>query len=734
MKALLEGTREKLQMLSGDARDASPPHSKDVNRVDSLCPNPPPKSGKRIGGRVYSRNTVQHPSMLDEINDLISSGLKRLEKERLKCIELKLQSPEYQNEIFPETEQNKQSENSYQSDRLMVYRAAFQKYMGGSSLYLPFLTSFIDEYDGALDSLRQQVRDLSSVRLELPTQQSEAANRLREVNAEHEQHCEELLRRISQLEGSVAASERRLAITKAEFQEYKDSSEKMRNQWEDMRVSCMRLTSSLARHDEDSKKNKAIDSARQAEFVAAKVNEMRAQEQSERLTIMLQELQAVQSTLITKEAVEEQLLIISMLRVDVKKKDELHRDLISRYSTLKAAIEEAFSKVPSAGARNMTALSTLTLPGIGMLTGDNIRGAIESLLDQIKDLKATLAITESQIDSSAPQEQLYDAFAASGETFHSPWSHFEGLGVHPAIPVYLRSVGRVQNFFMSRLDTAKLTREIMNACQLAEEQRVAAEQEELAKNSIPGSGTVKSIAQPFSTFFAKYLSEKYNSASKGTEMAYNLIDCLKKYHQESDCRLFTLILDDALPADVWFNLNSTLANLLNTMKAEENRQLGHASTKKKMTIETFIRTLKKVFSSKTEQAIARVSRALALETTSNRFIDLDRCLAEHDFTWSLVSEELRQQYISETIEFYDVMTDCVDRCREMPSDTTACIPDLRTAILSADPKKARSEVNAYLTRGCGVCLEHMLIMEAKRIPVRLDTFLKRLKSGLLQKT
>lgn len=737
MKRLLEQTREKVAMLTAasEVRDSESdfeglvPYPSVPATVQQ--PNLAPKPHRGVG-RVYNRSTTHHPALLDEINDLISDGLKRLERER------------QQQEGRPEDEEEEdgyESELSFQSDRLLIYRAAFQRFMDESLIYKPFLQAFIREYDQCVESLRAQLRALASVRLELPTQQAQAASRIRDLSSEHNQRNDELQRRIIQLENNLAATERKLNMSQTEFQEYRESSEKMRSQWEEMRVSCIRLTSSLARHDEDAKRNKVIDAARQAEFVAAKINEKKAQEQAERLTLILQEMEAVQSTLITKEAVEQQLATIASLRADLKKNENVHRDLINRYSTLKAAIEEAYSS-PSGNAPSRAPLSVpVGLLATGknggqqqQLTKDNIRVAIERLLDQIKELKVALAITESQIASDeADKEQLDDANSVSGDIFRSSWSHFEGLGMHPSIPAYLRTVGKVQNFFMSRRDTAKLIKDIMGACFIAEQQRIAAEEQQAAKNSVPTVGIIKSVGEPFSVFFAKFLQDKYGSSPKATEVAYNLTDCLKKYAQESDCRLFALILDDALPADVWFDLHATLASLLSALKSEEARQaVGKHGAK--LTVESVLRMLKKTFPNKSEQAVGRVARALVLETTSNRFVDLDRCLGEHDFSWSLVSEELRQQYINETIEFYDSVTEGVDKCREMPSDTTSNVGSLRAALVFCDPKKPRSEINAYLSRGCGVSLEQMLIMEAKRSEVRLDAFLGRLKKGLLKKT
>lgn len=366
------------------------------------------------------------------------------------------------------------------------------------------------------------------------------------------------------------------------------------------------------------------------------------------------------------------------------------------------------------------------------LDGRTIRFAMERLLNQVATLQASLGFLESQIASEGTAEMLDDADAANEVVFSSPWSHFEGLGMHASVPPYLRAVGRVQNFFMSRRDMARLMREIMGALQAQERAQDEATAAALLAN--PGSKrTEPSPRGPFSSFFEKYLADKYHSSSKGTEVAYNMMDCLKKYNQESDCRLFAMLLEDLLPPDVWFDLHHTLAAVTEHTKREEARLYGNAATKR-LSIEAFLRALKKVLPNKTDMQIARISRALTLETASNRLVDIDRCLGDGDCTWSSVSEELRQQYITEIIDFFDAVTAEVDRARESQHALHAPLGDLREALLRADPKKPRAEVNLYLARGCGVSLENMLIMEAKRESVALGEFLRRLRGGLLKRS
>lgn len=46
------------------------------------------------------------------------------------------------------------------------------------------------------------------------------------------------------------------------------------------------------------------------------------------------------------------------------------------------------------------------------------------------------------------------------EEFKSPWTHFDGLGYHESIPIFLRFHGKVQNFQYSKHDVMKLIQEL----------------------------------------------------------------------------------------------------------------------------------------------------------------------------------------------------------------------------------------------------------------------------------
>lgn len=100
---------------------------------------------------------------------------------------------------------------------------------------------------------------------------------------------------------------------------------------------------------------------------------------------------------------------------------------------------------------------------------------------------------------------------------------------------------------------------------------------------------------------------------------------------------------------------------------------------------------------------------------------------------SRLAELLRSQYINESVEFERRVSDLMSKAKE-PGTNEALLSKLREALVTADPNKSRPEVNSLIARGCGVTVEEALLMEAKRDPIPLDPFMKRLRKELVKKS
>jgi len=88
------------------------------------------------------------------------------------------------------------------------------------------------------------------------------------------------------------------------------------------------------------------------------------------------------------------------------------------------------------------------------------------------------------------------------------------------------------------------------------------------------------------------------------------------------------------------------------------------------------------------------------------------------------------QHLNESLSFTEQVLECITRAaggdKELP------LYKIREAIAYLDEHKSRTELNTLLLRGCGLAgVEDMLLLEAKRSPVNVESFLKKIKNGLL---
>lgn len=161
----------------------------------------------------------------------------------------------------------------------------------------------------------------------------------------------------------------------------------------------------------------------------------------------------------------------------------------------------------------------------------------------------------------------------------SPWGHFDGQGVSDSVPPYLRSANRVQNLFLSCWDAVSFVREISEAkCGTS---RMTSEQL-LTSVTISSGLRHKDLVEPDKAPFAEYfevflkvillgslksitfddmwtvlifflfsLQERFKTPQRVVEVSYNLIDALKKYSFDSDCRIFLAVLDGKISEEIW---------------------------------------------------------------------------------------------------------------------------------------------------------------------------------------
>lgn len=747
----------------------------DANYIDNSPiprpqPQPPalpkPSGSTMIGGKItHDSYSLAKPLLLIEINEIISNGLKRIEKDN-------------ENNISD----NKSSKGTVNFSKLEVYRDAFQRFIEDSTIYRPFINAVKHEYDTVIGELLNSLKVIPDLKMEMSKIEDEAAYKARGLTLAFEIKVQELIDKNKMIQKEQEKKEKELKSYAQEMITLRNENADLKADLTETKKSCITLTHSLNRYDEEMKKVQARESSIQSDTAQLRVAVQKSTDEIEKLRALLSEMEAAQNNMVSHEVVKQQVETINTLETETKIMNATHKQLISRYSSIKSVIDNAYrnfaqdkaeasylAKVAQAQAklsahnsnhhhnhhhsRKQSKFNTLiesiqkeiidepaddpseTVERL-LTLGGSPRMVIEALIDNIEELKRE--IRQLQIDSGqimlgvneedpikGKLEATDDGFVDS-DVFTCSWTHFIGEGFDDSVPRYMRWSGLVQNLFMTRRDVQKIMKDVW-----AMHSSYGLDDKKDEGKSRPS--TAIQVQKPsFTTFFENYIEKIFNSHSRGIELAYNFVNSLKKFNSSSDCKCFLMILNGDIPVDLWYDQQELIKTLKESLRREE---MARSHDGGKLNIDSFMRVLKKILPIKSAHLLSRLQSAIEIESKGNRDIDLDEIL-EEDINNGIKGpflDLLCQQHVSEFIAIADnISTEISNICD--PGAFDMPVSRFRDAILGSDPNKPRSEVNEYLARGCGKSVEDMLLLEAKRVPINVAEFKKCLFSGMIKRS
>jgi len=834
---------------------------------------------------VVEPYNLMHPLLLQEVTDMVSAGIKHVQKEQ----------NAYQTQDGALGDKSL-LEEKWNNERLAIYRSAFRHYAESSTLYKPFLRNVLEEFDRHIMSLQDQLRQVSTYQADRQILVSQHAEARRLLEAKHNAAMEKNLKELAQSQKKLAAANKLMSEREQERIDLIEKATKQQEEWEEMRVSCATLTSSLQRYSEAAKLHKLTDAHYLAEQAKLTISEAKANNEAERLRLKNQHLEQDNSLLVRHEVVERKDVEIEKLKFSIGQKDEQLKQLLQRYALVKSAVERVYKRQEMEKGHIHTEVQSLKpfteeppmlfpdqiVEDFAQKGGD-IRQVIECLLNHIRilgtngggggggkddnrspngkhhhhhhhhhhyskqdaeadaalihdvwgglldegkpkkvqkpmlnevwtdrwpyedksDLDAVSVVHDGDANADEHDQRTTtntdpaaghfptqtDESAAVGmnvtERHSSMFAHYTGLGVHKDIPSFLKLSGRVQNMFISRRDTGRLIQAVMNACRVRYNRLLLTLEEVSSVSYVPPKtipGRMPSVLpnsvekinellrQPFSVFFEAFLKKRFFTVSGVKQVACNLLESAKKFMNESDCRLFLLILNNDLPPDVWYDQEDTFRTICLALQKKEYTSGTLVEGKRRLTVDDFLRTLRSFLPHQSDLAARKLQRALALENKSSRYVlDIPSLLVEMEGeapsrggtgARGMFCEMLRSQHITQSLQFYQDVMDSIDlvcgihnplaiieynhQIQKPRGDNAATaagesvvegtVAMFRNALLAVDPHKPRSEMNECMARGLGVTLEQMLLMEGKRQRVPVVEFKQLLKNSLLKKS
>lgn len=213
---------------------------------EALKPN-----GKSIRTDSYS---MARPALLGEVTKIIDDGIKRLQR----------------------------SGSKNDDERLEVYREAFQKFIDEFNIYRPVLMSVKREYDSRLSGLREKLTTYSSYDSEMAVKEQETINKIRNIQHYSEIKIQQVTDRARDLEMTVLKLESEKKLLQTELQQSEEVNMRLSNDCDEMRNTCVTLTNSLSRLEEERRISKALESTMSSEISNLKFSEGKANEEIER--------------------------------------------------------------------------------------------------------------------------------------------------------------------------------------------------------------------------------------------------------------------------------------------------------------------------------------------------------------------------------------------------------------------------------------------------------------------
>ena len=245
------------------SRDLSPKRNKKGEKYDS--PRPPDAPRRSLVSKyskpiTFNHHQTTHPILLQEVNNMVSEGLNKLSK-------------------VANAGENDQSDGIEKVD---IYSKAFQRYINDCNIYQPFLLSVKQEYDKIVNLYSGQIHMINSLQSQLATKEHEFLFRLKEVEQAHSIAMADADQHKKMLEKIIADKERDLNATNLQVAHYKKIAEKAEKELLEARGSCVTLTSSLTRLEEERRSGVQREQASDYEILALKTSAEKMTEEVEK--------------------------------------------------------------------------------------------------------------------------------------------------------------------------------------------------------------------------------------------------------------------------------------------------------------------------------------------------------------------------------------------------------------------------------------------------------------------
>jgi chromosome segregation ATPase len=253
------------------------------------------------------------------------------------------------------------SQTKFLEEKFLIYSSAFERYIEESTLYKKVLEEIHDAYHEYIYNLQSRFSTGNDITVILERKDQEWQNKIQDM-----QQLNALKYQVSQetnklLEKKIYHLENDNQRLENELCKSRESYSVIKKEYDEIRTSCVTLTSGLSRMEEEHRVYQMNETNRLTELSHSKATEQKFAEEIERLQQNLQNMEHIQSNMVNQEVLVTLEGTVESLKAEMKRMETTHRQLLLRYASIKSVVDECFKKWETENSSCKSELSILVI-------------------------------------------------------------------------------------------------------------------------------------------------------------------------------------------------------------------------------------------------------------------------------------------------------------------------------------------------------------------------------------
>lgn len=185
---------------------------------------------------------------------------------------------------FPQDQENSEKIKGlgHAASRKQVYAEALQEYINDCTIYKPILQEAKDAYEQYIRELESKIDEFANQSTEVNLKEAQLEKQIEDIRAENQQKLDVVQEQLRAFHQRIQCLEKEKRQLEAEAGKQREYASQIKKELETMRNSCVTLTSSLSRLDEEHRTFQNLEASRLSEINHLRSAEQKLNEEIER--------------------------------------------------------------------------------------------------------------------------------------------------------------------------------------------------------------------------------------------------------------------------------------------------------------------------------------------------------------------------------------------------------------------------------------------------------------------